>query len=1259
MAFDPDAYLASPVPAFDPDAYLAAPPAAFDPETFNPDAYLAAPAQPETRAEFGARQDAQAARPLLDKAGDFIGGIGEGIGQVAGTIGAGLGELWQTEDLLPRLPATVMEAATRGTYDTVDLGRRIAASDLAAVPQVLANPLTLTMPETRKKLTSLFGLMDKEEKLERDYQKYLENFAWEQTRQEGLDGSGNLAPQFFGAPLESAAEMGSLALDPTLAVPLAGQATKLARLGRTALAGGIRPAAAAAEVAGRGVNQGILGGMDAARVAMEARGVDPTLLRSAAGTVGAGSLWTTPGQVLASTMAGAKGVEMAGAAARAGVEEFARGSQLRISERIARDVNRPRWLRQAAQLATGIPEPLTRTAGAAIEGAMQGAALGGALAVASEQDARGIGAGIGSGGLLGAGGAALGAQLPAARRAARTRAENGDIVRMLDRQEALGGNAERVAALPRPDQLRLATMDRILSDGADIVLLDGPRFTDQTGQPAAAGVFRQSGPDGRQQIFVNLDAGTSAVRAVAHEVGHALATHPAVNRDAVRLALDAAYGTAGLEARGREYAQRLLEAERGPITPPAIEARFQQLRAEATARGDLDGLNWVRDEIFAEHIAAEISGRAWGIDQMKGKMPPGADASRLRETWWTVKQRLLDVFGVPFTDTGRLAVPESTLFRDHPLVADPALRRVLYRSLEERAAWLRGLHKGAADAETHAGAPLVRSSGMQSLAEHPAIEWRPRPDGTFETDFATKDASGRVRMKDPAEIARAETARQEQARALMPRDLIPASERRMGRKIIDGREVVAGDTLPPLFDHAVQFSPETIRAARAMEAARASGETFSLWYHQIGSGTNGRWSDAVKRRLGNVAATQRELSLVGWEMTKVGNFIGRMLDVGAARQRAFELAEAGRLELWGGSVDAFQGDVLTYLDNHAAGRPGETGLGTSKRDFINGFFGVATRANRAANPIYSGTLGRSLIKSFRLDRMHRVQPTGRTGWGVNYPKMRDNLLPNFMDAARAEMQNNENARPSETAQTGQPRGSRPQSPEDAGAHLAAAIAHTRGDGPRSGAESPAEKSARRVIEARRLYAWARDNGRLIDPPRRKDDAGGEHDVWKRDDGRYGKATHADRFGLHPDIDWKQDANGAYTLMDFHADRGTPAEYLERLEIAREVFGDSVRLEGIAIVDGQMRIVTSQKAILGEHPDFQTEIIPWMAARGFQYLGTPGYSYEFYNPHLNVLVMDARPANLKRSENRDLVPIDLMLSRPSADTRALAESRLAR
>ncbi|HEV8377231.1 MAG TPA: hypothetical protein VGP99_00150 [Tepidisphaeraceae bacterium] len=997
------------------------------------------PLQPMPREAFIAQYKEKANKPFLTELDEAATGIGQGISGLAETGQKAFGEL--TSGQLGRIPASLQEGAARGTFDFVDLVRRLGNSDRVKLATALLYPGTDVEHGVPRAVLRQMGAVPEEDILDREYAKYLQNWAWEQERQRGGDTRGNIAVKRFGEPLPNLAEASSLVLDPTMVVPLAGQTTKLANVGRRLLMGAAKPVAKAAEVGGGAVARAATRAIEATGGALERAGVDPAVAKmvagGAAGAAGVGSLTNTPGRVALGAIAGGKGAEFAGKAAGAVAEAFPVQSQLRMSERIARDASKPAWLRRMANTMSKVPERITGTAGAALEGAIQGSVVGGGLAYLSEQDAGGIGRGIGSGGLLGTAGGAIGYNLPAANKARMRFREAGDIMWMHERQAELGGAVNRLNRLSPEDSLRIATLQRIMDTSTDLVFLDKGNFARQSGGRAAAGIHIQMGETGRPRILVNLDAGISPVQILAHELYHDLAAGPAINKDAARLAISQVYSPDTLHAMGREYARRQLEAEMAqrppmlpeqppplpgpairpglaaelglPIEAPAvpmrparvdprkIEAqmvtdRFNELREASIARGDRDGFDWIRDEVLAEHLAADLSGKDWGINALRQKLPD--DGSRSRFSEWTLdtKAKLLGAFGVKFGPAGELAVQPSALFRDNPLSRDPALQRLTRGFMRDRFNWLRGLTKEEAP-DTPRGAPLLGGRKLESLANSPAVEWRQVAPGLWENDFATRDGDGRVVFKDPKAIAAIEKARHDAIGALIPRERLPVGDRTLGRKIVDGKEVIAGDSLPALWDLNPAFSQETKQAARAMENARKAGDTFSIWYHQIGSGRDGSWAQAVRSRLGNVAATNRELSLVNWEVTRANNIIGNMLDVGAARARALELQEAGRLGHWGGDVNAFQGDVMTYLANHAAGLPGETAIGTSKRDFINGFFGVASKANRRANPLQSGQFGISLIKSFRLDRMQNVQPTGRSGWSVDYPRIRENLMP--------------------------------------------------------------------------------------------------------------------------------------------------------------------------------------------------------------------------------------------------------------------------
>ena len=994
----------------------------------------AAPPELLTREQFGAKRKADITKPIGDKLSSLADGVGEGVRGVVSTVSSAADEFAATPGATKRVPATLLEGLARGTYDMVDLGRRVSGSPAVQIARTLMQPSRLvTDPGSIPNAVGSVIHPAAESTLDQEYARYLEDQQWEQQRAQGLDNQGNLLPQIAGAPLPKTAEVASLVLDPSLAIPAAGVGGKIAKLGERMLARGAVPVAHAVETGARAVESGIVRAGERVIGAVESAGVSPAAARAAAGTVGAGGLLTAPGQAIAATAAGAKGAELGAQAVGALAEEALQPlSQLSITERIARDTARPPWLRKAANAISAVPEPIRRAPVSLISGAATGSLLGGALAVASGADAEGVGRGFGSGGMMGAAGGLLGDFLPGKREAQRRAQQDGDIARTIAHQEQLGGDAERLSRLPRPQLVQIASLHRMIGDSTDIVFVPASDFPATSATSArAAGVFIDQHPEsGRARIVVNLDAVAAPGRALTHEISHALLRSPAINKDEVRLAVSGLYGDKGLDGMGREYALRLLQAERQQVPPPLppqnrpvanagllaslglpmpdkvpppldprrispadVTLRFNELTQNAINAGDIDGRDWIRDEVFSEHFASELDGKGLTLDHIRRGVAPGADTSRLQESLLAARGTILSALGVTFDQTGRTTRPTSTIFVDNPLMRDPGMNRLVSRMSRDRLNWLTGLAKRGEAPDTPRGAPLLANGNVQRLGDSPAIQWRPNPDGFHETDFAIRTRDGKVILRDPKDIVRQETDRATQARGMVPAQMLPSDSPLFGRKKVDGVDVIAGPTLPPLFDHLSKFSPEIRDAARLMEQSHGTGATFDLWYHQIGSGADGSWAAAVRKNLGNVSATQRELSHIGWEMTKKGNIIGRMLDVGAARARAFELQNQGQLSLWGGAVNPFQRDVAKYLENHAAGIDGATGLGEAKRDFINGFFGATTKVNRARNPLYSGKLGRSLIKTFRLDRMQNVKPTGRAGWAVDYHRIKHNLLP--------------------------------------------------------------------------------------------------------------------------------------------------------------------------------------------------------------------------------------------------------------------------
>jgi len=222
----------------------------------------------------------------------------------------------------------------------------------------------------------------------------------------------------------------------------------------------------------------------------------------------------------------------------------------------------------------------------------------------------------------------------------------------------------------------------------------------------------------------------------------------------------------------------------------------------------------------------------------------------------------------------------------------------------------------------------------------------------------------------------------------------------------------------------------------------------------------------------------------------------------------------------------------------------------------------------------------------------------------------------------------------------------PDGPEgDASGALDAAANHLRASPRPAGAAPAREREILRGRQERDLLAWARERGRLIDPPRyltRIEDAGEEHRVWLDEARqRYFKVTHAGRFGFY-----------VIALADGTAEltSATPLEYLERLQLQNQLFSDDIRLLGVALEREKLVIITSQEAIRGTEASGD-EMLAFMAKLWFKpltglSLGRPG-ALAFYRDLDEVAAFDAHPGNFVKDDNGVVLPIDLVLVRAGA------------
>ena len=168
-----------------------------------------------------------------------------------------------------------------------------------------------------------------------------------------------------------------------------------------------------------------------------------------------------------------------------------------------------------------------------------------------------------------------------------------------------------------------------------------------------------------------------------------------------------------------------------------------------------------------------------------------------------------------------------------------------------------------------------------------------------------------------------------------------------------------------------------------------------------------------------------------------------------------------------------------------------------------------------------------------------------------------------------------------------------------------------------------------------IVAWGEVNGLIKENAEFSflscipDGYGNEHEAWFDERSNlWFKATYANQFGL-----------------GWNATRGTATEYLNRLVLQNQHFGDKIELVALIQHDGKLRILTSQPHIAGEAAS-AAEIAAWFESLGFVRIESRN-CVAWYLESKNLLVADAHEGNVVRSGNT-LVPIDLNMAHPTGE-----------
>lgn len=662
----------------------------------------------------------------------------------------------------------------------------------------------------------------------------------------------------------------------------------------------------------------------------------------------------------------------------------------------------PQMRALASKLANPAIVQAVRGTSALATGAVKGTAvnLPFSLLAANAGDDEEAAAMLGTGAAFGAAGA--GVQRFTGLQQRRQQAAISDVGRMLVDVELSGGDVTKMMSTQSPDSLaKLASMQGTFRNALDFVPLNATDYNKNVGGnggAGSAGLFLQAVPGERAKVYINLDAKKNGIE--PHEFGHALLSSGALDgqqKYAARAWVDKTYGPEGINARASEYASTIIRSKNAAafpdgnfeITPTTLASEMDNLTQGGLARGDMDGLDWARDEIFAETFAQ--ASQTMDFAAIRRGAPAGENFLTFAEGILGAQARSLTASGISIDgQTGRPLDNTNTLFEKKPLLAsDPALVKQLGTYINNYRQW--------ANNPTHekpAGVRVASSGRASDLANNPLVTFYDRGDGVKANAYAIQDpVTGQAILRSQRDLNAEYAKLKSQVKALGGSKLLEPNNPVLGpKKTSDGRVSIRGKLLPPQFDFLNGFMPHIRNFARQFEQFGQTGESMQVRYHAIGSGDSGVFR---VDKLGNIEAITREVLPFEWQLTKAGNLNAVLLDLSQFRNRAMRGINnrSEFLAPFNFEMSQIETDLKQWMDNHRNNLPGETKIGIDKRNALNSLIGIGTIYNRGKNPLNGAFGPGSAIKQFRLDRVDAAIGTGRQGFHFDYEKANGNLFP--------------------------------------------------------------------------------------------------------------------------------------------------------------------------------------------------------------------------------------------------------------------------
>jgi hypothetical protein len=565
-----------------------------------------------------------------------------------------------------------------------------------------------------------------------------------------------------------------------------------------------------------------------------------------------------------------------------------------------------------------------------------------------------------------------------------------EVASFLTEMEMAGADVSAFVQGKSFDELaQWAAYQGFFRDKVDLVPLNARDYklnAEAAGQNGSGAYFLQPSEGRRARIFVNAESRRNGL--APHEYGHAVLRGGALSPDqidAVHADINGRYTPDALKAMAGEYAAGMVRAENVKAgidiepSPAAIEAKAAELSQGSMIKGSADGLDWLREEIFAEEF------RNANIDFARSRrnIPLGANPVSFMENLLGAQSRALHMAGIDIDPQTGKPMGRDQIFKENRVAAgDPVVMKNYETYVRQWRQWIKDPTH-----EIDPGVAVSKTGNVQDAANNPNVTWRDYGGGRMENEFGVKNPDGTVTPKDwNKDIKPTVRARQQAVREMSNRskEVAAADDQTFGmRKRNDGRREISGRRLPDSFFFIPQYKPfHTI--LRKINAADDAGETLQVRFF-----AKGKSKDVFKDGIRNTNAVNREALHGNFVAKKDGTLMWGWLDMTQFRNRAMK-AIADRnpaLSEYDWNLKAIMDDLPVHLTDQRRGKGGAFSVGPKRANILNGLIGIGD------GPLV-GAFGKgTAYKTIHLDSIDAIVPTGKTGGEFDVYRANRNAMP--------------------------------------------------------------------------------------------------------------------------------------------------------------------------------------------------------------------------------------------------------------------------